>query len=114
MQITIEDTGVTARAILNGRLDAAGVTAVWVPFNALVEAKLGLIVDLSAVSFLSSNGIRMLTAAAKTLTRRGGRLVLLNPNAVVNEVLTITGMNSVIPIAHSEKDAKRLVAITME
>ena len=114
MQITIEDIGNTARAILKGRLDAAGVTAVWVPFNALVENKLGLIVDLSGVTLISSNGIRMLTSGAKTLTRRGGRLVLLNPNAAVNEVLTLTGVDSVIPITRSEKDAKSLIAITME
>src|SRR4051812_5060412 len=112
MQITIEDIGVTARVILKGRLDATGVTAGWVPFNALVEAKLGVIVDLSTVSFISSNGLRMLTAAAKTLTRKGGRLVLLNPNAVVNEVLTVTGMDSVLPVARNEKDAKGLLAIT--
>ena len=114
MQITIEDIGVTARVMLKGRLDAAGVTAVWVPFNALVEAKLRLIVDLSGVTFLSSNGIRMLTAAAKTLTRRGGRLILLNPNAVVSEVLAITGMSSIIPVARSDREAKGLLDITLE
>ncbi len=114
MQITIEDIGVTARVLLKGRLDAGGVTSVWVPFNALVESKLGLIVDLSGVTFLSSNGIRMLTAAAKTLTRRGGRLVLLNPNAEVSEVLTVTGITSVIPVALNYKQAEGLLAITME
>ena len=114
MQITIKDTGMTARVVLNGRLDATGVTAVWVPFNALVETKRGLIVDLSGVSFISSNGIRMLTAAANTVKRRGGRLVLLNPNAVVDEVLTITGVHSIIPVARSDGEAQSLLDVTLE
>ena len=111
MQITIKDNGVNARVKLTGRLDAAGVTAVWVPFNALVEAKRGLIVDIAEMTFVTSNGIRMLVAAGKTLTRRGGRLILLNPNSVVNDVLAVTGTDSIIPVARSEKEAEGLLAM---
>lgn len=114
MQIMIQDSGSTARVSFKGRLDAAGVSAVWVPFNALVEAKSGLIADLSETTFLTSNGIRMLVAAAKTMIRKGGRLVVLKPNAVVSEVLAVTGTDTVIPVAQSEQEAKGLIAMTME
>jgi anti-anti-sigma factor len=111
MQITVKDDGVNARVQLTGRLDAAGVTAVWVPFNSLVEAKRGLIVDLSGTTFITSNGIRMLVAAAKTLTRRGGRLILVKPNSVVSEVLAVTGMDTVMPVVRSDKEAEGLLAM---
>jgi anti-anti-sigma factor len=111
MEIKVQDNGVNARVQLTGRLDAAGVTEVWVEFNKLVETKRGLIVDVSGMTFLTSNGIRMLTAAAKSMTRRGGRVVLLNPSTVVSEVLAVTGMDSIIPIARSEKDAESHLAM---
>jgi anti-anti-sigma factor len=112
MEIKIKDNGVNARVEFTGRLDAGGVTAVSVPFNAVVETKRGVVVDLSGMTFLTSNGIRMLTAAAKSLTRRGGRLVLLNPTALVSEVLAVTGMDSIMPVVRSEQDAEGL--LTME
>jgi anti-anti-sigma factor len=114
VQITIEDQGATARVLLKGRMDAEGANAIALPFNALVEAKRGIIVDLAGVTFLSSFGIRSLMAAAKTLTRTGGRLVLINPSADVNEVLAITGVGSLIPVARSDQEARTLLTISME
>lgn len=114
MQITIDDAGATARVMLKGRMDAEGANSIASPFNALLEGKRGLIVDLAGVTFLSSFGIRALMAAAKTLTRSGGRLVLINPTTEVNEVLTITGVGSLVPVARSDKEAQTLLAISME
>lgn len=113
MQITIDDAGATARVRLKGRLDAAGAQAIAVPLNALADSKRGLIVDLAGVGFLASAGIRQLMAAAKTMTRGGGRLVLLNPNREVSEVLAITGMESLIPIARSERAASDVLAAAL-
>ena len=111
MQITVKDDGVNARVQLTGSLDSAGVTAVSVPFNALVEAKRGLIVDLSAMTFLASTGIRMLVAAAKTLKRQGGQLILVKPSKMVGEVLTVTGTDTIIRVVRSDKEAEALLAM---
>ena len=42
-------------------------------------------------------GIRMLVTAAKSLAMRGGKLVLLNPQGVVDESLLATELYAVIP-----------------
>ncbi len=113
MQIAIDDAGTTAKVVLKGRLDAAGAGAVAAPLAQLAEQKNGLVIDLSGVPFLASVGIRQLVTAAKTLTRRGGRLVLLNPTKEVYEVLTISAINDLIPIARSDKDAQAILAAAL-
>jgi STAS domain len=57
---------------------------------------------LSGVTFISSIGIRHLVSASKALARRGGRLVLLNPNAMVTDVLETSGVVDFMQIARSE------------
>ena len=114
MKVSIEDGGETAKVILDGKLDIAGADAVASPLATLSAEKRGLIVDLSRVSFLASVGIRHLVGAAKTLTRRGGRLVLLKPNDMVEDILITVGMNSLIPIARSEREAQAVLAAALE
>src|SRR5882757_1470427 len=103
--ITSEQGATTATVALTGRLDIAGAEAVALPLATLAGAKQGLIVDMSGVSFIASIGLRHLVSAAKALSRRGGRLVLLNPNDLVTEVLTTSGLTDLLPIVKSEAEA---------
>jgi anti-anti-sigma factor len=103
--VTSEQGAMTATVALTGRLDIAGAEAVALPLATLAGAKQGLIVDMSGVSFIASIGLRHLVSAAKALSRRGGRLVLLNPNDLVTEVLTTSGLTDLLPIVKSEAEA---------
>jgi anti-sigma B factor antagonist len=106
MQITIvDDTGTTAKVVLNGKLDISGADVIALPLATLAGGKTGLVVDMAGVSFLASIGIRHLVAASKTLARRGGRLVVLNPTAMVTDVLTTSGVVELMPIVRSEAEA---------
>jgi anti-anti-sigma factor len=106
MDITTTEIGDSAaRVALSGRLDIAGAEVVALPLATLAGAKQGLIIDMSEVSFLASIGIRHLVSAAKAQSRRGGRLVLLNPSNLVVEVLTTSGLTALLPIVHSEAEA---------
>jgi anti-anti-sigma factor len=106
MQIKIvDDTGTTAKVVLSGKLDIAGAETIALPLATLAGGKSGLLVDMAGVSFLASIGIRHLVSASKALARRGGRLVLLNPNAMVTDVLTTSGVVELMPIVHSEAEA---------
>jgi len=107
--ITSEQGATTATVALTGRLDIAGAEAVALPLATLAGAKQGLIVDMSGVSFIASIGLRHLVSAAKALSRRGGRLVLLNPNDLVTEVLTTSGLTDLLPIVKSEAEATTAV-----
>jgi anti-anti-sigma factor len=105
MQIVTSESGATARVALSGRLDIAGAEAVALPLATLAGAKQGLIIDMSGVSFIASIGIRHLVTTAKALSRRNGRLVLLNPVTLVVEVLETSGLTDLLPIVHSESEA---------
>jgi anti-anti-sigma factor len=106
MQITIvDDAGSTAKVILNGKLDISGADKISLPLATLAGGKSGVLVDMTAVTFLASIGIRHLVAASKALTRRGGRLVLLNPNPMVTDVLTTSGVAELMTIARSDAEA---------
>jgi anti-anti-sigma factor len=105
MQITIvEDAGNTVKVVLNGKLDISGAEKIALPLATLAGGKHGVLLDMTAVTFLASIGIRHLVAASKALARRGGRLVLLNPNPLVTDVLTTSGVVELMAIARSDAE----------
>ena len=84
---------------LIGKLDITGTGEVETRFAEYCRGEnVRLVVDLSAVDFLASIGIRLLTLTAKSMASRGGKMVLLNPIPDVQQVLEITGIPAIIPI----------------
>jgi anti-anti-sigma factor len=111
MQITILDAaGNTAKVVLNGKLDISGAEKIALPLATLAGGKSGVLLDMTAVTFLASIGIRHLVMASKALARRGARLVLLNPNALVTDVLTTSGVVELMAIARSDAEAAAALA----
>jgi len=95
----IEQTDAFTHVALFGRLDTSGVDQIEPRFNAmLVSAHRHAIVDLSAVEFLSSMGVRMLLAAAKALNRSGSRLILVAPRPLVEGALRHSAIDELIPV----------------
>jgi anti-anti-sigma factor len=110
MQITISnDIGPTAKVVLVGKLDIAGAEVVALPLATLAGAKTSIIVDMSAVTFVASIGIRHLVLASKAISRRGGKLVLVNPTDMVRDVLVTTGLADLLPIVATESEAYALL-----
>lgn len=110
MQFTISDeAGSTAKIALTGKLDIAGAEVVALPLATLAGGKKGVVVDLSGVTFLASIGIRHLVSATKTLARKGGKLVLVNPTAAVEEVLVTSGVTDIMPIVDTDGAAYELI-----
>lgn len=102
--------GNVLKVSLDGRLDIQGTGAIDMQFTALTATKkAGVIVDMSKVSFLASIGIRTLLSSAKANAARGGRLVLLNPQPMVKEVLESTGVPSLIEIFDDQSAAVEAV-----
>jgi anti-anti-sigma factor len=98
MQIAIDDAGSTATITMVGRLDIAGAEVVALPLATLAGSKSGLFIDMADVTFVASIGLRHLVSAAKALARKGGRLVVRNPNAAVAEVITTSGLTDMLLI----------------
>ena len=66
---------------------------------------LRLVVDLAQVTFLASAGIGVLMEARRMLAAEGGSLALASPRGEVAQVLKLTGVGEVIPVAASVADA---------
>lgn len=108
MAISHSDEGDTLRCItLSGRLDAAGTDEISAEFTRLAgEGKRRIVVDISAVSFLSSLGIRALVSNAKALRQRGSRMVLcVGDNVGVARTLETTGVDTLIAMHRSLAEA---------
>ncbi len=95
---------------LSGRMDIAGAAAIDLHFNALVGSERALIIDLSEVSFIASMGLRTLILGARTVASKRGRMVLLNPNPNVEEVLKTIGIETMVGIVRTLDDAIQAVS----
>ena len=70
------------------------------------QVLVGSVVDMAGVDFIASIGIRHLVMAAKAVARGAGKLVLLDPNPMVTEVLVVAGLDQLLPIVRSEDEAR--------
>ena len=111
MQIEAETlSGGITSIKLAGRMDVQGAQEIDLKFTGYTAKQTAVIVDPSGVSFLASIGIRTLLLAAKAVSGRGGKIVLLNPDDNVTKVLEMAGIDTMIPISRSLDDARSAVA----
>jgi anti-anti-sigma factor len=109
MQIDSTDVDGAMRVALAGRLDTAGIGAGELGFTALVVgADKPVIVDLERVSFIASLAVRMFISAARSLSRKGGKLVLYGANDAVAEIIETMGLDEIVAVAHDEAGALAL------
>jgi len=111
MQLKTEIVGPGVTKVdLTGRMDIAGAAAIDLHFNVLVGSERALIVDLSEVSFIASMGLRTLIMGARSVASKGGRMILLNPNPNVEEVLRTIGIEALVGIVRTLDDAIQAVS----
>ena len=111
MEIAVEElAGGITKINLQGRFDTTGAVVVELPFNKIVTEQRKIIVDLSAVNFLASYGIRVLLVGAKIVKSKGGDLVIVCPDNNVAKVLKTAGMDALIPIHQTETAATAALA----
>ena len=105
MEMSVAELGPGQLCVaLQGRLDTVGVDQVESRFTAAVAGSAGgAAVDRSAVSFLSSMGVRMIIANARAQRARGHKLVLFGARPVVQSTLEMVALDQIIPIV-AERD----------
>jgi anti-anti-sigma factor len=95
---------------LAGDLDAQGVTDVESEFHQAVdEQHHPAVVDLSAVKFVMSAGLNMLTRAAANLKQDGAKLVLLTPQPLVRKAIHNVALDKLTPVADTLEKAIALL-----
>ena len=106
LQVSELDRGIRLLKLI-GALDMTGTYSIEVEFVRQCDGEnVRVIVDLSRVNYLSSIGIPMLINTAKSVSNRGGKLVLLNPQQNVSDVLDIVGIQQIIPVYTDMETAK--------
>lgn len=112
MDMTVGELGNGALCLaLNGRLDTVGVDRVEKSFNAALAAQdRDVAVDLGAVGFLASMGVRMIIASARAQRARGRRLVLFAPQPLVKQTLEMVALDQIIPVLPDRAAAEASLA----
>ncbi|OPX72521.1 MAG: STAS domain protein [Methanoregulaceae archaeon PtaB.Bin152] len=94
----------------SGRIDGASAPVLEGELSrAIDEGNRRIVVNLSAVDYMSSAGLRVLLAAMKRLKKADGNLVLCAMKPFVQEVFDLTGFSRIFTICESEEEATRLL-----
>ena len=97
---------------LKGRLDLAGVQEVETRFLALTVARRKpAVVDLSAVDFMVSFGVRMLLSCARAMRQNGVELVLLSPSPQVESTLSAVNLQPILFTTHDPAAARARLGV---
>ena len=58
-----------------------------------------VVFDFGGLEYISSAGLRVLMMAHRAMVACGGRMTVVNPNAIVKGVFDMTGMSDVFNVA---------------
>ncbi len=83
----------------SGRLDALGARALWSQLEPLtLEQQQYVLVDLSETRYSSSEGLRVLVRANRTIQQQGGKMVLCCLGERLVEIISMAGLDRILDI----------------
>ena len=98
MQIDEEHKPGALVIAVSGRIDSTTAGELEAVLPARVQAEDAIVLDLGAVSYVSSAGLRVLLKGAKTAKATGHRLTLAGLAPTVQEVFDISGFSGIFQI----------------
>ncbi len=99
MNISIELNDNILVVSLSGRLDTPAAAEVTPDFQSLAEkADKHIILDCSALEYISSSGLRLFLTLRKESAAKGGKLQVRNINSDIRQVFMMTGFISLFEI----------------
>ncbi len=98
MKIEFVQEGSTLTASIEGSIDTITATELENQLEAKRDGITTLILDFSAVAYVSSSGLRALLIANKYMAKCGGTMVIKNVNSDVREVFEMTGFDTIFNI----------------
>jgi anti-anti-sigma factor len=80
---------------MNGRVDVEGSNAFLAAVTEILDGgALHVLLDFSEVSYINSQGLRVLLQAVRRLASSGGKLILAGVSDPIQKVLAISGLTS--------------------
>ena len=99
MDVTFTKEGNKTLATLVGRLDTTNADKFRSDIECLFEGENPEIeLDCTDMDYTSSQGLRIFLMLQKSVTARGGSMVMTNMKSQVKEVFDITGFSNIIKI----------------
>ena len=92
---TVENN--TAAVSLEGRLDTVTAPELEKELKASLDGVSALTIDMAALEYISSAGLRVLLAAQKAMNKQGS-MTLTHVNEAVMEILEVTGFTDILTI----------------
>ena len=109
MQIAVRQFADTTVAAPGERIDhrsAAALEAALLPLvSQAIAAKGALVLDFSAVAYISSVGLRVLMIAAQQMQQARAPLLVAGLQSVVAEIFTISRFDKFIPVCATLEEA---------
>ncbi|MCA9980199.1 MAG: STAS domain-containing protein [Anaerolineales bacterium] len=89
-----------------GRIDSSNAGELETLFNNLLDdGRKNLVVDASALNYLSSAGLRSFVSTLRECNKKGGDLRLVTPSDRVQEVLSMAGLTSLFKVYDDQTSA---------
>ena len=105
MQISTRTANDIHIVAIAGSLDSTTSPEAQKSIDSVVTRARKVVLDFSALDYISSAGLRVLLGAAKQLRGSGGSLGMFGLNQSVKEVFDISGFSSILPVYQSEAEA---------
>ena len=110
MKISEEQRPQALVMVIEGRLDSNNSTALEEVLPERARSHPALVVDMTAVPYVSSAGLRVLLKGAKSAKASGHRLALAGLSESVREVFDISGFSSIFTLEPDVEAALNAVA----
>ena len=108
MEISVRKEGNASVVSVQGRIDAVTAGEFEKSLSALMAGgDYRLVLNFSALEYISSAGLRSILSAAKQLKAKEGRMLFANLQGPVKDVFKISGFGSIFKIYDSEQEALR-------
>jgi anti-anti-sigma factor len=108
MTVTENRQGTATVVGVQGRLDAVTSSEFEKKLLGIMDGGCRkLVIDCSALDYISSAGLRVFLAAAKHLKNLQGSIVVAAPLAQVREIFDIAGFSAILPILPTVAEATK-------
>ena len=97
MTIDKVQNGTSLAVAVEGRLDTTTAPELEAKLKKSMESAESLVLDFSKLEYISSAGLRVLLAAHKTMSGKGG-MKIIHANEIVREVFDVTGFSDILTI----------------
>jgi anti-anti-sigma factor len=105
MQISTRTSNDIHIVAISGSLDSSTSPEAQKSLDAVVAGAKKVVLDFSALDYISSAGLRVLLGGAKQLRAKGGAFGMFGLNDSVREVFEISGFSSILSVYPSEAAA---------